>query len=75
MLRKKARQEARAELSEAFEEIKATDDAIIEIAKALPFTARHKIAKLRASLSRPIITLSRKARTWFGSETEQKPPE
>lgn len=51
-VREKARVEARAELSAAFAEIKAADNAILAVAGLLPDALRMQIAKARNSLSK-----------------------
>ncbi|SLN69276.1 Plasmid recombination enzyme [Roseivivax jejudonensis] len=60
-LRKRARDEAHAEVEDAFAEIRTEDDAIVDIARRLPGPDRARIAELRRSLTKPITRLQ----TWL----------
>lgn len=71
-LRGDARQEARAELSEAFDEIKAADEEIVRVAVLLPQAAREVIAMARRSLSTRIMTLGHMAKRQFTNRRDEK---
>lgn len=71
-LRGDAREEARAELSEAFEEIKAADEEIVRVTALLPQSAREAIAKARRSLSGRIFGLTQAAKRQFTNRRDEK---
>ncbi|NIY95970.1 MAG: plasmid recombination protein [Rhodobacteraceae bacterium] len=73
VLRAQAGSEARAELKDAFDEIRLADDAIVEIASGLGTAARNRIANARKSLSRAIISISRKISRL--PDAREEPPE
>ncbi|CTQ48102.1 plasmid recombination protein [Jannaschia donghaensis] len=56
-LRKRAREEAKAEVAAETAEIRRADDTIVEIARTLPRVEREKIGKIRRSLSAAIMAL------------------
>ena len=67
-LRKRAKDEAQAEFSEAFDQIRAADEAIVTVAQMLPDSALVKVATARKSLTARIMALTRTATGWWGSE-------
>ncbi|WP_299847934.1 plasmid recombination protein [uncultured Paracoccus sp.] len=71
-LRGDAREEARAELSDAFEEIKAADEEIVRVTALLPQSAREAIAKARRSLSGRIFGLTQAAKRQFTNRRDEK---
>lgn len=74
-LRASARTEAREELSDAFDQIRAADDAIVEIARTLPDGLRDRVVKARKGLTRSIVGLTRKSREWLGRPNPDEPRE
>ena len=60
VLRERARAEARAELRRDYEEVRAVDEVIVEIAGTLGTAARARIGQLRRSLVTPLVALERR---------------
>lgn len=69
----KARQEAQAELSAAYAEIKAADDAIVDIAARLPKDLRAQIAHARKALTMRIMALGQMAKRQFQNRDRERP--
>ncbi len=69
----KARQEAQSELSAAYAEIKAADDAIVDIAARLPKDLRAQIAQARKALTTRIMTLGQMAKRQFQNRDRERP--
>lgn len=63
--RDEARVEAEADLSRAFAEIRAADDAIVDIARRLPMDLRAQIAQARKALTMRIMALGQMAKRQF----------
>ena len=72
-LRAKARAEAREELSRAFAEIKAADEAILAVAKLLPEGLRGAVAEARRSLSQRIVAMTRRQKEWRDRRQDSDP--
>ena len=70
-----ARAEARAELRREYDEVRAVDEVIVEIAGSLGAAARARIVQIRSRLARPLVALKRTIlRTpEDGSSTSQVP--
>ncbi len=73
VLRKRAQDEAKAEFSEAFDQIRAADEAIVTVAQMLPDSTLLKVATARKSLTAKIMALTRTATGWWGSERSDEP--
>lgn len=71
--RHEARVEARAELSSAFAEIKAADNAILAVARLLPGALRMQVAKARSSLVASITALEQMAKRQFRNRENESP--
>ncbi len=60
-LRSQAREETKAEVAEDTVEIQRADDTLVEIAARLPVAERHRLAKIRRSLTARLMTLTGQA--------------
>lgn len=69
----RAREEAQAELSAAYAEIKAADDAIVNAARLLPAGLRAQIAQARQVLSARIMALGQMAKRQFQNRDRDYP--
>lgn len=58
-LRQDEQASARAELQEAFEEVREADETIVQIAQLLPMGLRKKVASARKSLTRSLMLLTK----------------
>ena len=74
-LRQDERAAARAELKEAFDEVRQADDAIVRIANLLPMHLRKQIVSARKSLTRSIMSLASQIRGDRRAEHDQPPRE
>lgn len=72
-LRQDERASARAELKDAFDEVRRADDAIVRIANLLPMNLRKQIASARMVLTRSILALTSQIRGGLGP-TQDEPP-
>jgi hypothetical protein len=73
VLGKRAQDEAKAEFSEAFDQIRAADAEIVAVAQLLPESARMRVAKARRSLTAKIMALTRTATGWWGADRNDEP--
>ena len=71
--RDEARVEAEADLSRAFAEIRAADDAIVDIARRLPMDLRAQIAQARTALTTRIMALGQMAKRQFRNRDRERP--
>ena len=71
--RDEARVEAEADLSRAFAEIKAADDAIVDITGRLPKDLRAQIAQARKALTTRIMALGQMAKRQFQNRDREHP--
>lgn len=71
--RDEARVEAEADLSRAFAEIRAADDAIVDIARRLPKDLRAQIAQARTALTTRIMALGQMAKRQFRNRDRERP--
>lgn len=74
-LRQDERATARAELKDAFDEVRRADDAIVRIANLLPVNLRKQIASARTSLTRSIVSLTSQIRGGLGPTHDEPPRE
>lgn len=74
-LRQDERAAARADLKDAFDEVRRADDAIVRIANLLPMNLRKQIASVRTSLTRSILSLTSQIRGKLGPTHDEPPRE
>ena len=70
-LRQEERAVARAELTDAFDEVRQADDAIVRIANLLPMNLREQVASARTSLTRSIMALTSHLRSQKAPEHDE----
>ncbi|KAF0676749.1 hypothetical protein, partial [Profundibacterium mesophilum] len=66
---------ARAELKDAFDEVRQADDAIVRVTNLLPMKLRKQVASARTSLTRSIMALTSHLRGEQPVEHDESPRE
>lgn len=74
-LRQEERAAARVELTDAFDEVRQADDAIVRIANRLPMNLREQVYSARTSLTRSIMSLTSHLRSKKAAEHDDPPRE
>ena len=74
-LRQEERAAARVELTDAFDEVRRADDAIVRIANRLPMNLREQVYSARTSLTRSIMSLTSHLRSKKAAEHDEPPRE